>query len=131
MLKSVNSMYELFQVSAAPYWLTHYQFDKESPKKKKTLSQSFIDLIIINTIIPLQFAYAKSQGKEMDEDLIGILNDVDPEKNSIMDKFNTFGIQSKNAFESQSLLQLKNEYCDKSRCLECAIGNRIIEKQLI
>ncbi|MNF40984.1 hypothetical protein D3C84_220010 [compost metagenome] len=127
MLKSVNSMYELFQVSAAPYWLTHYQFDKESPKKKKTLSQSFIDLIIINTIIPLQFAYAKSQGKEMDEDLIGILNDVDPEKNSIMDKFNTFGIQSKNAFESQSLLQLKNEYCDKSRCLECAIGIELLK----
>ncbi|MNS37108.1 hypothetical protein D3C72_693100 [compost metagenome] len=127
MLRSVNSMYELFQVSAAPYWLTHYQFDKESPKKRKTLSQSFIDLIIINTIIPLQFAYAKSQGKEMDEDLIGILNDVDPEKNSIMDKFNTFGIQSKNAFESQSLLQLKNEYCDKSRCLECAIGIELLK----
>lgn len=127
MLKSVNSMYELFQVSAASYWLTHYQFDKESPKKRKTLSQSFIDLIIINTIIPLQFAYAKSQGKEMDEDLIGILNDVDPEKNSIMDKFNTFGIQSKNAFESQSLLQLKNEYCDKSRCLECAIGIELLK----
>lgn len=127
MLKSVNSMYELFQVSAAPYWLTHYQFDKESPKKKKTLSQSFIDLVIINTIIPLQFAYAKSQGKEMDEDLIGMLNDVDPEKNSIVDKFNTFGIQSKNAFESQSLLQLKNEYCDKSRCLECAIGMELLK----
>lgn len=127
MLKSVKSMYELFQVSAAPYWLTHYQFDKESPKKKKTLSRSFIDLIIINTIIPLQFAYAKSQGKEMDEDLISILNDVDPEKNSIMDKFNTFGIQSKNAFESQSLLQLKNEYCDKSRCLECAIGTELLK----
>lgn len=127
MLKSVESMYELFQVSAAPYWLTHYQFDKESPKKKKTLSQSFIDLIIINTIIPLQFAYAKSQGKEMDADLISILNDVEPEKNSIVDKFNTFGIQSKNAFESQSLLQLKNEYCDKSKCLECAIGMELLK----
>jgi hypothetical protein len=126
-LNSVNSIYELFQVSAAPYWLTHYQFDKESPKKKKTLSQTFIDLIIINTIIPLQFAYAKSQGREMDEDLIHILNDVGPEKNSIMDKFSSFGIQAKNAFESQSLLQLKNEYCDKSRCLECAIGMELLK----
>jgi hypothetical protein len=126
-LNSVNSIYELFQVSAAPYWLTHYQFDKESPKKKKTLSQTFIDLIIINTIIPLQFAYAKSQGKEMDEDLIHILNDVGPEKNSILDKFSSFGIQAKNAYESQSLLQLKNEYCDKSRCLECAIGMELLK----
>jgi hypothetical protein len=127
-LNSVKSIYELFQVSAAPYWLTHYQFDKESPKKKKTLSRSFIDLIIINTIIPLQFAYAKSQGNEMDEDLISILNEVSAEKNSIIEKYNSFGIQSENAFETQSLLQLKNEYCDKSKCLDCAIGVELLKK---
>lgn len=126
-LNSVKSIYELFQVTAAPYWLTHYQFDKESPKKRKTLSQSFIDLIIINTIIPLQFAYAKSQGKGMDEDLISILNEVSAEKNSIIEKFNSFGIQSENAFETQSLLQLKNEYCDRSKCLDCAIGVELLK----
>ena len=125
---SVKSIYETFDVSASDYWQNHYQFDKESPKKKKKLSKSFIDLIIINTIIPLQFAYAKSQGKEISEDLIQLLNEVAPEKNAIMDKFSSFGIKSKNAFESQSLLQLKNEYCNKSRCLECAIGMELLKK---
>jgi hypothetical protein len=128
---SVATIYESFDVSASDYWQNHYQFDKESPKKKKKLSKSFIDLIIINTIIPLQFAYAKSQGKEISEDLIQLLNEVAPEKNAIMDKFSSFGIKSKNAFESQSLLQLKNEYCNKSRCLECAIGMELLKKKLI
>jgi len=125
---SVKSIYETFEVSASNYWQNHYQFDKESPKKKKKLSKSFIDLIIINTIIPLQFAYAKSQAKEISEDLIQLLNEVAPEKNVIMDKFSSFGIKPKNAFESQSLLQLKNEYCNKSRCLECGIGMELLKK---
>jgi hypothetical protein len=126
-LTTVAAIYEIFQVSVASYWQTHYQFDKESPKKKKGLSQSFIDLIIVNTIIPLQFAYAKSQGKEVTEDLINLLNEVESEKNSIVEKFNFFGLKAKSAFESQSLLQLKNEYCNKSRCLECAIGMELLK----
>lgn len=119
---SVKDIYAIFEVSASNYWQNHYQFDKESIKKKKNLSKSFVDLIIINTIIPLQFAYAKNQGKEVSEDLIQLLNEVTPEKNAIIDKFISFGIKPKNALESQSLLQLKNEYCNKNRCLDCSIG---------
>ena len=124
---SVKSICEVLDVSTSAYWQNHYHFDKESPKKKKKLSKSFVDLIIINTIIPLQFAYAKSQGKEISEDLIQLLNEVAPERNAILDKFSSFGIKSKNAFESQSLLQLKNEYCNKSRCLECSIGMELLK----
>lgn len=127
-LNSLKSSYELFQITASEYWQNHYQFDKESPKKKKALSKSFIDLIVVNTIIPIQFAFAKSQGKEISEDLIGLLNEVAAEKNGIIEKFTSFGIQSKSAFETQSLLQLKNEYCNKSKCLECVIGMELMKK---
>ena len=126
-LNSLKNCYKLFQVSASDYWLNHYQFDRESPNKKKKLSKSFIDLIVINTIIPLQFAFAKSQGKEISEDLICLLNEISAEKNAVIDKFDSFGIVSKNAFDSQSLLQLKNEYCIKSKCLECAIGMELLK----
>jgi Protein of unknown function (DUF2851) len=121
-ISDVKQLYLLFDISVSEYWKTHYQFDKESPKKSKSLSKSFVDLLLINTIIPIQFAYAKSLGKEISEDLITSLSQIAPENNSIIDKFNSFGIKSKNAFDSQSLLQLKNEYCNKSRCLDCAIG---------
>lgn len=126
-LNAVEAIYEVFRVSVAPYWETHYQFDKESPKKKKVLSKSFMDLLILNTVIPLQFAYAKSQGKEVSEVLITVLNDIEAERNSVVEKFNSFGIKAKNAFETQSLLQLKNEYCNKNKCLECAIGIELLK----
>jgi hypothetical protein len=116
-------------VSASNYWQNHYQFDKESPKKTKKLSKSFIDLIIINTLIPLQFSYSKNQGKEISEELISLLNEVAPEKNAIIDKFTSFGLKPENAFDTQSLLQLKNEYCNKSRCLECAIGMELLKNK--
>ena len=126
--KSVEDIYKIFKVSVSDYWQTHYLFDKESPKKKKALSTSFIDLFIINTIIPIQFAYAKSQGSSISEQLIDLLQDVAPESNGIIQKFQSFGIKAQNAFETQSLLQLKNEYCNKSKCLECAIGMELLKK---
>ena len=126
-LKSVDAVYRLLSVSASSYWQNHYQFDKESPKKSKTLSKSFIDLLIINTIIPLQFTYSNIMGESISEDLIDFMNEVASEKNVIIDKFNSFGIQSKTAFESQTLLELKNEYCERKSCLKCAIGLELLK----
>lgn len=126
-LNSVQQLYEIFEVATSVYWENHYQFDRESPRKKKKLSSSFIDLLIINTIIPIQFAYAKNQGKEISEELIALLDEVAAEKNAIMDKFNSFGVPSNSAFDSQSLLQLKNEYCNKGKCLDCAIGMELLK----
>lgn len=123
---TANTVYDLLAVSVSEYWQTHYQFDKISPKKKKALSKSFIDLIVINTIVPIQFAYAKSKNKDISEELISLLNQVAPESNAVIQKFATFGIKSKTAFDTQSLLQLKNEYCNKSQCLSCAVGAALL-----
>lgn len=125
--KKLEQFYTLFTLSVSDYWQTHYQFDKESPKKKKQFSKSFVDLLLINTIIPIQFAYAKSQGKEISEDLLGLLRTISPEKNNIIEKFSHFGVPSKNAFETQSLLALKNDYCNHSKCLQCAIGIELLK----
>lgn len=126
---SLDLIYSLFKVETSEYWKKHYLFDKESPKKKKSLSKSFINLIVINTIIPLQFAYSKSQGKEIFEELFTMLIEIEPEKNAILDKFSSFGVKPNNAFETQSLLQLKNEYCNKSKCLNCAIGIDLLKNK--
>jgi len=126
-LKSVKNVYNLLSVSTSSYWHCHYQFDKESPKKSKTLSKSFLDLLIINTIIPLQFAYSNMMGESPAEDLIDFINEVASEKNAVIDKFNSFGIQSKSAFESQTLLELKNEYCNQKACLKCAFGLELLK----
>ena len=126
-VKKAKEIYSILDVAVSPYWQSHYQFDKESPKKKKQLSKSFIDLIIINTIIPIQFTYYKNQNKEVYETLIELSNEVAPESNAIIEKFSSFGIKSENAFSTQALLQLKNEYCNKVKCLECAIGTELLK----
>lgn len=126
-LKSLKKVYDVLHVSVSSYWENHYQFDKESPKKSKFLSNSFLDLIVINTIIPIQFAYSNMLGEPITEELIAFMNEVPSEKNAILDKFNLFGIKSKNAFESQTLLELKNEYCNKKACLKCSIGIELLK----
>ncbi len=125
--KTREEFYELFDVSVSEYWQSHYQFDHVSPNKRKCLSKPFIDLLICNTIVPLQFAYAKSLGKEIAEATFALMQTIAPEKNSIIEKFATFGVKAKNAFETQSLLQLKNEYCHQRQCLQCAVGIQLLK----
>ena len=125
--KNCNEIYKIFEISVTEYWQTHYQFDKISIKKSKKLSKAFIDLLIINTVVPFKFAYSKSQGKDTSEENIFLLEQLDSEKNAIIDKYKTIGVSSKNAFESQSLLQLKNEYCNKSKCLQCSVGLELLK----
>lgn len=127
----VNDLYELFNIGVSSYWKTHYQFDSASPKKEKKLSKAFVDLLIINTILPLKFAYAKTKSEENIENLVDIMVSIKPEVNAIVSKFKVFGISATNAFESQSMLQLKNEYCNKARCLDCAIGKELIQNSNI
>lgn len=124
-------LYQVFGVGVSDYWKTHYQFDRESPKKVKSLSKSFVDLLIVNTVVPLQFAYAKARRSEIPDSIIALLEQVGPESNAIIDKFANFGIIAQNAFETQSLLQLKNEYCAKGRCLQCAVGMELLKSNPI
>ena len=125
---SINELYQIFNVGVSQYWETHYNFDKESSKKMKRLSKSFVDLLVINTIIPLKFAYARSQQKEITQELIDLAITIPSEKNAIIEKFELFGIRSKNVYESQALLELKKNYCDYKKCLDCAVGHFILKK---
>jgi len=125
---TLAELYSVFNVQAGVYWQTHYRFDKESQKKRKTLSHSFIDLLIINTVIPFKFAYGRNMGKENSEELVMLMQQLDAEKNAIIDKFKSFKMVTQSAYDSQALLQLKNEYCNHKRCLQCALGLELLKK---
>jgi len=126
--KIIDSLYSIFQVSASQYWDTHYNFGLVSAKRKKVLTKKFIDVLLINTIIPLQFCYAKQMGKDNTEALLRLASAISSEENSIVAKFNRLKPIASNSLESQALLQLKKEYCEKMRCLECSIGNAILNR---
>jgi len=126
--QSIEELYDLIKVSASDYWTEHYIFGKKSKSLKKTLTNSFIDLLIINTLLPLKFSYAKSLGKTIDDHILSIIQHIEAENNGIVNSFNSLKKVASTALESQSLIQLKTDYCSKNRCLHCAIGNALITK---
>lgn len=125
---NVKDVENLFVIKLSAYWNNHYVFDKESITRNKTLGKSTIHLLIINTIVPFLFLYGthKSLDKYRDKAL-RLLEELKPEKNSIIEKWKTLGLEPESAYQTQALLQLKNEYCTKKRCLECSIGNSILK----
>lgn len=123
---SMNTMYAFFDSNVSEYWKSHYVFDKSHPKKSKKISKSFIDLMIMNCILPIKFAYGHSNGNINPEELIALASEMTSEKNSIIEKFNHFGLNSANSYHSQAILQLKKEYCTTNKCLNCAIGQKLI-----
>ncbi|GAA3610999.1 DUF2851 family protein [Flavivirga amylovorans] len=124
----LNHFYKLFKVSTSTFWETHYTFQKESKSSKKSLTKSFIDLVLINTILPLKFCYTKYKGETVNSDIIKVATSIASEKNSIITAFNNLKTVSNSALNSQGLIQLKTEYCDKNKCLQCAVGNTLIVK---
>lgn len=127
-VNKVETFYDLFTGEVNDFWKKHYTFETASKKTDKRLSKSFIDLLIINTIIPLKFVYEQARGEVDQEGLLQLIKQLKPENNSIISKFLELKIKANNAFESQALLELKNNYCAKKCCLQCAIGNSLLRK---
>jgi hypothetical protein len=127
-LKHKENYYQIFEVQVNKFWENHFTFDKISKKiTSKKISKSFVDLLLINTIIPLKFLYQKNRGVIVEDEFLELLKVIRPEKNNIIEKFSSLSVTSINAFDSQALLQLKNEYCDSKRCLHCAVGKIVLK----
>lgn len=126
-IKKPEEVYELLDVEVNIFWKTHYTFEKESKKSSKKLSKSFIDLLIINTIIPLKFVYCKSKNNLNENEILEMLESLHPEKNSIISNFEKLKVKIENSFKTQALLELYKGYCSKKRCLDCAIGNQLLK----
>jgi hypothetical protein len=126
--EDINAIRNCFNVSPSAYWLTHYNFRSEAgASKKKAIGRNATDIILINTVIPVLFAYGKAKKQpEYCEKALRFLEQLPAERNNIVSLFRKAGIEARNAGDSQSLIQLRREYCDKKKCLYCRIGYRVI-----
>lgn len=127
--KKIDDFFELFGVGASAYWDTHYTFGKESKQRKKTLTGNFINLILINTVIPLRFSFDRYQGRYQIDQLMDLMNQIEAEKNSVVTGFQAIGVSSVSAFESQAKVQLYNGYCCKNKCLQCHVGANLLGRK--
>ncbi|MFP2997684.1 DUF2851 family protein [Spongiivirga sp. MCCC 1A20706] len=126
-IETKEDFYRLLSVPASSYWNSHYTFNKETKGRSKKLSKSFIDLLLINTIIPLQFCYAKFQAKQSTDVILSLIQEIAVEKNAIVDRYKSLKVPAENALHSQALIQLKKEYCNRNHCLQCAVGASLLE----
>ncbi len=123
----LETLTELLSVSASSYWDTHYLTNKVSPKKKKAIGKTTQHILIINVIVPLIFAYADLIADDvLKEKAIDLLYGLPTEKNKIITQWKKHNIKVASAAQSQALLELKSDYCDKQKCLDCQIGQLIL-----
>jgi hypothetical protein len=119
------------RITQSSYWVDHFDFGKKVKKPMSGLGVSSLENIVINTFVPVLTAYGKSRDDQKYVDrALQYLQILKPERNRILKKWEAVGLLPSNAFDSQAMLELYNEYCLKKRCAACIIGSVIIGKPL-
>jgi len=127
-IEKLSEIKKLFDVTANDYWHYHYRFDESSSFKKKTIGKDMIDNVIINTIVPVLFAYGLYHKEEKYKNKAVLwLEELPAEVNSITKGFAGLKLSNLSAFDSQSFIELKTQYCDNKHCLRCAVGNTLLK----
>jgi hypothetical protein len=128
--ETLKEVRDLLRGGTSEYWLNHYTFGGCSPAYPKTLSDSSLNLIIINTVVPFLYAYGIHRGKEkLCSRATAFLEGLKPENNYIIRMWSECGLKVSHAGDSQALIQLKKEYCDKKKCLYCRIGYEYLKRK--
>jgi hypothetical protein len=128
--RDMAGLAQLLQTQVTPYWETHYTFGSESFRSQKQLSPASINLLIINTGVPMLFAYGRHLMKEeLCDRAFDFLEQLKAENNYIIRMWTDVGLEVSSAGDSQALIQLKREYCDKRDCLRCRIGYEYLKRK--
>lgn len=128
-IREVKGLRDLFtEIQVNPYWEDHFRFDIASKPSSKNLGQSSVDVLLLNTFTTFLFSYGKHlQLEYYINRSMKLLDNLPKEENNIIDDFDVLGVKVKTAFESQALLELRNNYCNFKKCLQCGIGNKILK----
>ena len=128
--ETLDELKNVLKSQVTPYWETHYTFGSTSPKNEKHLSYGSINLLMINTAIPMLFAYGRHTTKEvLCDKAFDFLEQLKAENNHIIRMWQQVGLPVKTAGDSQALIQLKKEYCDKKECLRCRFGYEYLRRR--
>lgn len=105
-------------IKTSEYWEKHFVFGKENPPKVKKLSSDFVDIILINALFPIIYSYHKNTPNIIDK-ILNFYQDLKPEKNSIIQQWQSLGAEINSALDSQAFLYLYKNYCSQKKCNDC------------
>ena len=126
--KSFKEVKSILQYPISDFWRTHFTFSTKSKESDRRLSNHLIQLFVLNTILPMKLAYLGYSKKPFSEELFEMVREMASEKNNLITNFHNVGVVARDALESQALIELKNNYCAKKRCLQCAIGVKLLKR---
>ena len=125
-VKTLKGLFSSVKINA--YWENHFRFDVESPPAPKNLGEGSVDILMLNTMALFLFSYGKHhQLQRYITRSLQLLEHLPAENNKITADFSNLGVKIKTAFESQAIIELKNNYCNYKKCLICAVGNKILK----
>lgn len=126
-----SSLTELLRVGTSPYWDTHYTFaSTPSAPTKKRVTDNAVTLLLINSVAPFYYSYGRRKDSEQHcEQAVALLEQLKAENNYIIRGWIDCGLIVKHAADSQALIQLKKQYCDRRDCLRCRIGYEYLKKE--
>lgn len=123
---------ELFKWHLEGYWHDHFSFDVEAKAVSDTLSDSSLNLLLINTVAPLLYAYGAHRGDSgLAEKGLNLLESLPGEENVVIRKWRQLGFTAGNAFRSQAILHLQRQYCEAHKCLYCRFGHRFLRDTVV
>jgi len=126
--RNMDELMEILSEDASPYWENHYMFGKRTNRHPVRLGDDTIRSIILNLVIPfLVMRDDKDPGKSYTY-IQKMLEDLDPENNSIIRYYKSLGFRPENAADSQAMIELRTQYCNYKRCLDCRIGYRLLKR---
>jgi hypothetical protein len=129
---SFSDIIAMPNVTANDYWHYHYRLGEPTDYKPKILGRQMAENIMINTIIPVLFAYGVYiKDQQYKDKAIDWLMQLAPEANNITKQWKSLGVGNNNALHSQGLIELKKNYCDVRKCLDCAVGNKILKGSVV
>lgn len=125
----IEELRSFFSWEAPRYWTLHSDFGMTGTTSyPRKLSKASVDLLLINFAAPFYYAYGALQGNpDIGEWGVNIQNALPAEKNSIISQWEASSLKARDAFQSQALIHLRKEYCDRSRCLDCRFGHRVLQ----
>jgi hypothetical protein len=140
---SPRDLAALLDVTVTGYWDDHYVLARSpghesrlssaskpilsSAHRPRRMGEAMKKSLVINAFVPLLFAYGWLRGlPAYQEKAVRWLEETGPEDNTIITGWRRLGVPVTNAATSQALLELKKSYCNDKKCLDCAIGQRLL-----
>jgi len=128
LIKNINEIKSIFNsVKASEYWDNRFNFGKISPVVgEKFLTEEFMNLILINTVLPFKYTYHKNSDENINDEILDFYRAINPEKNTTTQNWKSLNVKMNNALESQAFIYHYKNFCEKKNCLNCSIGYRLL-----